>query len=159
MKVEIQENSSDEFPIREPGKTWAIKLDKSYWQEVPVTQYNSEGKSFYIQKNKQRINFNPDAVHSRINFNPRVTSTPLASTSRQDPFKDQAKDKSRSVKNRMSQVEYDNFRDALYESSLNPNDLVNVQCWYFDNDKELQYIAVKCILYIHWSGSNLHVLV
>ena len=36
-KVEIQDNSSDEFPIREPGKTWAIKPAKSYWQEVPVT--------------------------------------------------------------------------------------------------------------------------
>ena len=87
-KVEIQDNSSDEFPIREPGKTWAIKPAKSYWQEVPVTQYNSGGKSSYIQKNKQRINFNPDAAHSRINFNPRVTLMPLASTSRQDPYKD-----------------------------------------------------------------------
>ena len=94
--MEIQDNSSDEFPIREPGKTQAIKLAKSYWQEVPVTQYNSGGKSSYIQKNKQRVNFEPDAVHSRINFNPRVTLMPLASTSRQDPYKDQVKDKSRS---------------------------------------------------------------
>ena len=39
-KVEIQDDSSDEFPIREPGKTQAIKLAKSYWQQVPVTQYN-----------------------------------------------------------------------------------------------------------------------
>ena len=93
-KVEIQDDSSDEFPIREPGKTWTIKLAKSYWQQVPVTQYNSGGKSSYIQKNKQRINFNPDAVHSRINFNPGVTSMPLASTSRQDPYKDQAKSRS-----------------------------------------------------------------
>ena len=69
-KVEIQDDSSDEFPIKEPGKTWAIKLAKSYWQQVPVTQCNSGGKSSYIQKNKQRINFNPDAVHYRINFNP-----------------------------------------------------------------------------------------
>ena len=94
-KVEIQDDSSDEFPIREPGKTWAIKPAKSYWQQVPVTQYNSGGKSSYIQKNKQRFNFNPDAMHSRINFNPKVTSMPLASTSRQDSYKDQAKDKSR----------------------------------------------------------------
>ena len=95
-KVEIQDDSSDEFSIREPGKTQAIKPAKSYWQEVPVTQHNSGGKSSYIQKNKQRINFNPDAAHSTINFNPRVTLTPLASTPRQDPYKDQAKDKSRS---------------------------------------------------------------
>ena len=52
-KVEIQDNSSDEFPIREPGKTRAIKPAKSYWQQVPVTQYNSGGKSSYIQKSKQ----------------------------------------------------------------------------------------------------------
>ena len=74
-KVEIQDNSSDEFPIRVPGKTWAIKLAKSYWQHVPVSENNSGGKSSYIQKSKQRIN--PDAAHSRINFNPGVTSTPL----------------------------------------------------------------------------------
>ena len=54
-KVEIQDDSSDEFPIREPGKTRAIKPAKSYWQQVPVTQYNSG-----------------DAAHSRINFNPGV---------------------------------------------------------------------------------------
>ena len=84
-KVQIQDDSSDEFPIKEPGKTWAIKQAKSYWQQVPVTQYNSGGKSSYIQKNKQRINFNPG-----------VTSTPLASTSRQDPYENQAKSRSRS---------------------------------------------------------------
>ena len=39
----------------------------------------------------------------------------------------------------MLQVEYDNFRDALYETSLKPYDLVNVQCQYYDSDKELQY--------------------
>ena len=94
--MEIQDDSSDEFPIREPGKTRAIKPAKSYWQHIPVTEYNSGGKSSYIQKSKQRINFNPDAVHSRINFNPGVTSMPLASTSRQDPYMDQAKSKSRS---------------------------------------------------------------
>ena len=76
-KVEIQDDSSDEFPIREPGKTQAIKPAKSFWQHVPVTENNSGGKSSYIQKSKQRINFNPDAVHSRINFNPGVTSMPL----------------------------------------------------------------------------------
>ena len=85
-KVEIQDDSSDEFPIREPGKTRAIKPAKSYWQHIPVTEYNSGSKSSYIQKSKQRIN--SDAVHSRINFNPGVTSTPLASTSRQDPYQD-----------------------------------------------------------------------
>ena len=42
-KVEIQDNSSDEFPIRELGKTWTIKPAKSYWQEVPVTQHISGG--------------------------------------------------------------------------------------------------------------------
>ena len=37
-KVEIQDDSSDEFPIREPGKTQAIKPVKSYWQHIPVTE-------------------------------------------------------------------------------------------------------------------------
>ena len=41
--------------------------------------------------------------------------------------------------NRMTQIEYDNFRDALYKSSLEPNDMVNVQCCYYDNNRELQY--------------------
>ena len=53
-----------------------------------------------------------------------------------------------SAKNRMSQVEYDNFRDFLYESSLNPNDLVNIQFCYFDNDKELQYCSKVHSVYL-----------
>ena len=44
-----------------------------------------------------------------------------------------------SATNRMTQIEYDNFRDALYEASLEPSDMVNVQCRYYDNNRELQY--------------------
>ena len=46
-----------------------------------------------------------------------------------------------SVKNRMLQVEYDNFRDALYEASLKPYDLINVRCQCYDSNKELQYYS------------------
>ena len=43
------------------------------------------------------------------------------------------------VTNRMMQIKYDNFRDALYETSLKPNDMVSIQCCYYDNNRELQY--------------------
>ena len=33
-----------------------------------------------------------------------------------------------SAKNRMMQIKYDNFRDALDKTSLKPNDMVSIQC-------------------------------
>ena len=53
-----------------------------------------------------------------------------------------------SATNRMAQIEYDNFRDALYETSLKPNDMVSVQCHYYDNNKELQYCSKVHSVYL-----------
>ena len=53
-----------------------------------------------------------------------------------------------SENNRMLQVEYDNFRDALYETSLKPNNLVSMFNVDIMTATKNYSIAIKCILYI-----------
>ena len=53
-----------------------------------------------------------------------------------------------SASNRMTQIEYDNFRDALYEPTLEPNDMVTVQCRYYDNNRELQFCNLVHSVYM-----------